>query len=167
MCEAIFLPAPRTNLLGQDLPGLRMQAEQQARSPMLPIARRSVAVICSFAFGFAVEYAHAEEIPFAPDPNTAGWQVVNYPGIPPGRFSTTNDGALEVIVDRGIGWLWRPIVRNTKSLSAKWDWRVDRGVIATELGERGKDDRALGVWFIFGRPADASGKFTDLLRSNS
>ena len=33
--------------------------------------------------------------------------------------------------------------------TARWRWRVDEGVVLTDLTKRGFDDRALGVYFVF------------------
>jgi hypothetical protein len=48
-----------------------------------------------------------------------------------------------------------------------WRWMVTEGVSPTDLTKRGVDDRALGVYFVFGTAADATKRPLALLGSPS
>lgn len=72
------------------------------------------------------------------------------PGLRPARFYMGPAGALEISAESAVGWLWRPISRQTSSAgSAQWSWLVVEGVIATDLSQRGSDDRAIALYFVF------------------
>ena len=45
---------------------------------------------------------------------------------------------------------------NWQGRKARWRWRVRQGAPATDLTIRGADDRALGIYFVFGAAEDAS-----------
>jgi hypothetical protein len=64
---------------------------------------------------------------------------------------------LEVTTDAAAGLLWGALggaLRHGRA--ARWRWRVYEGVPPTDLTRRGADDRALGVYFIFGERTDAA-----------
>jgi hypothetical protein len=100
--------------------------------------------------------ALAEEMAFGPDLQTASWAVVSFPGLPTASFRAVGDRGLEVTADAAVGLLWRAVSSGSRHARvARWRWRVDEGVPPTDLTKRGADDRALGVYFIFGISADA------------
>jgi hypothetical protein len=99
--------------------------------------------------------ARAETITFGPALERAGWNVVSYPRIKPAIFHAENDTTLDVAADSAAGLLWHPVDATLRDArTAQWRWRVDEGVGPTDLTRRGRDDRALAVYFIFGAVDD-------------
>lgn len=112
--------------------------------------------------------AAAEELAFGPDLQRAGWSIVSFPGIAPASFKASGRARLEVSSDAAAGLLWRALDgASGQSRRARWRWRVDEGVPPTDLSKRGADDRALGVYFVFGTSQDAGKSATKLLAAPS
>ena len=129
-------------------------------------------VLCFWATVIATGAGRAavaeQPLPFAPDLAQSGWSTQSYPGISAAAFSVDRDGVLHVSADGAAGLLWRPIAgpgRNARA--ARWSWRVEQGVVPTDLSKRGADDRALGLYFIFGANSDAATGPMRLLGSRS
>jgi hypothetical protein len=100
--------------------------------------------------------AMAEELTFGPDLQASGWTVVSFPGLSPASFRAVGDRGIEVTADAAVGLLWRATSGSVRhGRVARWRWRVDEGAPPTDLTKRGADDRALGVYLIFGASADA------------
>ncbi len=101
--------------------------------------------------------AYASELAFGPDLDKAGWRAISFFGITPASFKATGLSSLEVSTDSGAGLLCLTLDRaNWQDRKARWRWRVRQGAPATDLTIRGADDRALGIYFMFGAPEDAS-----------
>lgn len=101
--------------------------------------------------------AAADPRNFGPDLSRSGWVVVSFPRIPPASFVPIDSSTLEVSTDASAGLLWRPIdgpLRRARV--ASWRWTVTEGVPPTDLTQRNLDDRALGVYFVFGTATDAT-----------
>lgn len=98
----------------------------------------------------------AGELAFGPDLDKAGWRVINFPGIAAALFKATGSSGLEVSTDSAAGLLSLTLDRaNWPARKARWRWRVRQGAPATDLTIRGADDRALGIYFMFGAAEDA------------
>lgn len=112
--------------------------------------------------------ACSEPINFGPDLAAAGWRDVTFPGIAPARFRANGARTMEVSTDAGAGLLWRAMQGHKLAITkAQWSWRVEESVGATDLTQRGKDDRALAVYFVFGPKSEAAKGPMALLSSNS
>ena len=62
-------------------------------------------------------------------------------------------GQLDVVSDGTVSLLWRPIEQSQRSAqAASWTWRVQEGVVPTDLTVKGGDDRNLAVYFVFVDP---------------
>lgn len=98
----------------------------------------------------------------------AGWTKVDFPGLAPAIFTTSPDGGLAIAADSAAGMLWRSLSRATEPpRAARWRWRVEQGVAATDLTKRGADDRAVAIYFVFSdRPGGATGPM-ELLSSSA
>jgi hypothetical protein len=99
--------------------------------------------------------ADAAELRFGPELTASGWTAVAYPGIRPADFRADGPATLDVTTDASAGMLWRttdPGLQGARR--ASWRWRADDGVKPTDLSRRGKDDRILGIYFVFGRNHD-------------
>ena len=108
--------------------------------------------------------AAAEELRFGPDLQEEGWTAVTFPGIVPAIFKAASRTRLNVSTDSAAGILlrgWSGDVPHARR--ARWRWRVHESGPATDLTQRGADDRALGVYFIFGAASDAGKSATTLL----
>lgn len=116
--------------------------------------------ICNPAFG--------ESISFGPDLTAAGWSVVTFPGVTPATFKARDADTLEVATDAAAGLLWRPMKQPGLPVGkAEWSWRIEHGVDPTDLTNRGKDDRALAVYFVFGGKTELAKSPRTLLSSRS
>ena len=114
------------------------------------------------------DLALAEELAFGPDLQQAGWRTVTFPGIPPASFKATGRTSLEVSADSAAALLCRMLDRaQWQARKAHWRWRVRQGAPPTDLTTRGVDDRALGVYFVFGVREDAGKSPTALLGSTT
>ena len=112
--------------------------------------------------------AHAGDLAFGPDLHKAGWTVISFPGIAAASFKATSLSGLEVSTDSAAGLLCLTLARTEwQARKARWRWRVRQGAPATDLTIRGADDRALGVYFVFGTAEDASKSAMTLLGSAS
>jgi hypothetical protein len=101
--------------------------------------------------------AAAEPLDFGPDLSRSGWVAVGFPRIPPASFKAIDRSTLEVSSEASAGLLWRTVgdaLRQARR--ASWRWMVTEGVSPTDLTKRGEDDRALGVYFVFGAAADST-----------
>ncbi|MBI5909290.1 MAG: DUF3047 domain-containing protein [Betaproteobacteria bacterium] len=113
--------------------------------------RGSFSATLLIAASLAAHPAAAETLRFGP--RLPGWVAVQFPGIAPAYFTAADDATLNIATDSSAGILWRPL--STKAKTARWRWRVDEGVAATDLTRRGADDRAIGVYFVFSRQPTA------------
>ncbi|MGF1608238.1 MAG: DUF3047 domain-containing protein [Kiloniellales bacterium] len=77
----------------------------------------------------------------------AGWQTLSLPDRAPARFALRSDGVIEVETKASVGFLYRDVEQAGGRLV--WRWRVDKGGPASDLMQRGEDDRPLAVhlWF--------------------
>jgi hypothetical protein len=134
-----------------------------------PASTRDVALAALLIAGLLPAIpAAAEELRFGPDLQEAGWTAVTFPGIAPATFKAASRTRLEVSADSAAGLLlkdWSGDARHARR--ARWRWRVHESGPATDLTQRGADDRALGVYFIFGAASDAGKSATTLLGAPS
>ncbi len=82
-----------------------------------------------------------------------GWELLTLPGRRPARFALAEDGAVQVVAEDAVAFLYRPVSetqRDARRLT--WDWRVDEFVPSTDLAVTGRDDRSLALHICF--PAD-------------
>jgi hypothetical protein len=112
--------------------------------------------------------AAAEPLDFGPDLSRSGWVVVSFAKIPSASFMAIDRVTLDVSTASSAGLLWRPVdgpLRQART--ASWHWTVSEGVSPTDLTKRGADDRALGVYFVFGAAADSTKSPLALLGSST
>jgi hypothetical protein len=87
-----------------------------------------------------------------------GWRKMAWDGIRPAEFTATPTGGIRVR-GRGQGaFVTRPLDGPATCLA--WRWRVDAGPPATDLTQRGGDDRALSVSVGFAGFGPAAGFVT-------
>jgi hypothetical protein len=142
----------------------RLRAERGRLTPMIEL-RSLTAFVLALTIGGG---AHGEAITFGPDLAASGWSVVTFPGVAPAGFKASGASAIEVTADAAAGLLWRAVKEQQPPITrAQWSWQVEEGVPPTDLTRRGKDDRALAVYFIFGASTDRAKGAMALLSSRS
>jgi hypothetical protein len=89
-------------------------------------------------------------VSFGPDMAALGWENLTFRGRAPASFTPAGPDALSIAADGGVSVLWRALPRDfADATTARWRWKVDRGVPATDLARKGADDRDIAVYFLF------------------
>ena len=127
---------------------------------------RTLSIASLMTAGLVSGLAAAEAVRFSAD--LEGWTQVRFPGVAAAEFTASPDGRLAIATDSAAGMLWHPLPALAQPpQTARWRWRVDEGVAATDLARRGADDRAVAVYFVFSdRPAGSRGPM-ELLSSST
>jgi hypothetical protein len=77
-----------------------------------------------------------------------------------------SDSQLRIETDGNGALAWRALPDGFRSASkASWVWSATEAVPATDLSRKGKDDRVLSVYFLYGSEQDIGKSATRLLRS--
>ncbi len=101
--------------------------------------------------------AAAEPVPFGPSLERNGWRTLTFRGLPPVEFSAPGASRLDIVSDRAASVIWRELPPGlAASRQADWRWRALSGPPATDLSARGRDDRAIAVYFVFARDEAAA-----------
>ena len=112
--------------------------------------------------------ARSEAINFGPDLAASGWSVVTFPGVAPAKFKASAAAEIEVSADGAAGMVWRAMEKpKLPEAKARWSWLVEEGVGPTDPTKRGKDDRTLAVYFVFGDKSDGAKGPMALLSSST
>jgi hypothetical protein len=110
------------------------------------------------ALSFALPAQAMGPVPFGPGLEAAGWSELTFRGRVPAEFRAEAGDTLRVRTEGGVSVLYRPLDAGSGAAAeARWQWRVDAAVPATDLGRRGEDDRSLAVYFLFADDPDAAG----------
>ncbi len=118
------------------------------------------------ALGFVSGPAVAGTIRFSP--GLEDWTKVKFPGIAAVEFSASPEGTLTIAAESAAGMLWHSLPDAAGALTtARWRWRVEQGVAATDLTRRGADDRAIAVYFVFSEQPGGSHSPMQLLASSA
>lgn len=89
-------------------------------------------------------------VSFGPDPAALGWDNLTFRGRAPASFAAQGPRALSIAADSGVSVFWRALPRDfAEGTTARWRWKVDQGVPATDLARKGADDRDIAVYFLF------------------
>lgn len=111
--------------------------------------------------------ASAAEIPFGDDLHEAGWRDLTFRKYAATQYRAQG-GDLAVVAERSSSMLYRLLASARLSpATARWTWRVDEGVGATDLTKKGGDDSALALFFVFADEKSANrlaGKKPSMLR---
>lgn|GEM_PF-846246 len=95
-----------------------------------------------------------------------GWKKVKFPGIKANKFQISEQGQIDVKMDKSSGLIYRPLNDQEQiSQTLKWQWKVDQNFPATPLSEKDIDDRpvAVHIWFPDEKGAKKEGGFTRLV----
>ena len=64
---------------------------------------------------------------------------------------------LSVVSDGTVSLIYRPLPEEFREAgAARWSWRVEESVPATDLTQKGVDDRNLSIYFLFLTEAEAA-----------
>lgn len=87
---------------------------------------------------------------FGSDLAANDWTYLSFPGRQGAQFRARGENTVVVRAEAGVGVLWHPVPLELSGASyAQWRWRVMAGVSPTDLTQKGGDDRALAVYFVF------------------
>lgn len=93
--------------------------------------------------------SRAAELRFGDDLHAEGWRNLTFRKHAATQYRAVA-GDLAIVAERSSSMLYRPLAGARLSpRSARWEWRVDEGVRATDLTKKGGDDSALALYFIF------------------
>lgn len=68
-----------------------------------------------------------------------------------------NGGSMTIASDGGVSLAWTRTGRGDwGATAASWNWSVDQSVPATDLRQKGGDDRNISIYFVFLPEADAN-----------
>ncbi|MGL4975235.1 MAG: DUF3047 domain-containing protein, partial [Bosea sp. (in: a-proteobacteria)] len=113
--------------------------------------------LCAVLLSSLASLAQAATIPFGPDLSAQGWKPLTFRSIPPVQFRADGASRLTLRADKAASVIWRGLDENLWSAkSAQWRWRVESSVPATDLTIKGKDDRALALYFVFAKDEAAA-----------
>ncbi len=99
---------------------------------------------------FAFSSGHAEAPPKDAQLAQEGWRILSFEGKNENQFTKKDGNIIVVQTDNSVSVLYKKIsvdVDQTPNLS--WSWRVDHAVPASNLEEKGKDDRSLALYVSF------------------
>ena len=89
-------------------------------------------------------------VPFGPDLAGQGWEQMTFRRIPPTQYAAAGRDELVIDARASSSLIHRPLPETAFDMRrASWRWRVDEGVPATDLSQRGGDDRAIAIYFAF------------------
>lgn len=102
--------------------------------------------------------AQAEPVTFGPSLSGQGWKTLNFRGLKPVDFRAESASRLAIRAEGAASVIWRELDETQwAKRRAKWRWKVDQSVPATNLAVKGADDRAIALYFVFARD-EASAK---------
>ena len=88
--------------------------------------------------------------PVTSDLEAAGWMLLTLPGKAVTRFSGRGDGAIEVVADDSVAFLYKPVpAADGGKRRLRWRWRVEESAPPSDLSEKGADDRPLALHLCF------------------
>lgn len=88
--------------------------------------------------------------PISSDLEAAGWMLLTLPGKAVTRFSGRDDGAIQVVADDSVAFLYKPVpAAHGDKHRLAWRWRVDQSTPPSDLSEKGLDDRPLALHLGF------------------
>jgi hypothetical protein len=83
------------------------------------------------------------------------WEEVTFDGKRANRFGACGEDCVTVETDRSVSLIGRPVAADlVQSPRLTWEWKVTDPVAATDLTEKGRDDRALALYVTFPYDAD-------------
>ena len=106
----------------------------------------------TLALGLAAAATTAAAMPVVFD---GGWMEQKFKLFSKNRYGLRG-GKLDVASAGTVSMLWRPVAaKDWGATEAAWSWSVGRSVPATDLTQKGGDDRNLALYFVFLPRAEA------------
>ncbi|MDZ7627404.1 MAG: DUF3047 domain-containing protein [Parvularculaceae bacterium] len=106
-------------------------------------------MLIAAALAAQVTAASAGVLAFGDDLHAEGWRDLTFRKYAATQYRA-KDGDLAVVAEKSSSMIYRPLAGDRLSPSrARWSWRLEEGVGATDLTKKGGDDSALAVYFIF------------------
>lgn len=94
-------------------------------------------------------------VAFGPDLASRGWDVLTFRGRAPVAFAAEGTDGLAIRAEAAVSVLYRPLPEAFAGAgTAAWRWRVDAGPPPTDLAQRGGEDRAIALYFLFADDPD-------------
>lgn len=96
----------------------------------------------------------------APGPGIPpGWTVRPVRGRPAPSYAIRDDGdgrALQLSGAGAAAWLYRelPEYASDPAAAVRWEWRVHRAPLTSDLARKARDDSPIRVFVVFGKVAD-------------
>lgn len=110
----------------------------------------ALAAIALLSLGLAP--ALAEPVTFGPSLAGEGWKTLNFRGLKPVDFRAEGASRLAIRAEGAASVIWRELDESLwPKRQAKWRWKVDQSVPATNLAIKGSDDRAIALYFVFAK----------------
>ncbi|MEK9724327.1 MAG: DUF3047 domain-containing protein [Rhodospirillaceae bacterium] len=132
------------------------------------MARRAstLALGAALAGGIVLSVLAAEAVRRLPPALEAdGWKEVTFEGKTPNTYAACGDGCIEIVTEASVSMSGRPADADLAATPVlSWEWRVTKPVTASDLTEKGKDDRAVAVYVTFPYDPDAASLSERLLR---
>lgn len=104
----------------------------------------------------------------AVDENLAsrGWQELLFEDKKPNIFSADGGDGIEVHSEQSVSVLYKKIeIDLLQTPKLTWAWKVEKPVPITDLTQKGKDDRALGVYVSFPFDEERAGFWERFIRA--
>jgi hypothetical protein len=122
------------------------------------VVMKTVAISAFLLLGASLAPAQAEPVTFGPSLSGQGWKTLNFRGLKPVDFKAEGANRLAIRAEGAASVIWRELDENLwAKRQAKWRWKVDQSVPATNLAVKGADDRAIALYFVFAKD-EASAK---------
>jgi len=109
---------------------------------------RHTLTLATLGAAFALPLA-AAEIPFDDQ-----WREQTFPFQPANEYALNGD-TLGVSSEGTVSLVYRRTPEVPDATGASWSWTVTEGVPATDLAQKGGDDRNLALYFVFADDATA------------
>jgi hypothetical protein len=101
--------------------------------------------------------ASAEPVAFGPSLDEQGWKPLTFRNFKPVEYRAEGASRLAIRAESAVSMLWKELPEDfwTKR-RATWRWKVDASVPATNLAQKGGDDRAVALYFLFAKDEDSA-----------
>jgi hypothetical protein len=112
-------------------------------------------VLASFVLPLAIASAQPVSVPFGPSLEQAGWEPLTFRWLSETQYVATDMNTLGVVAEGSSSVISKRLPEQAfDATRASWRWRVDEGAPATDLSQKGGDDRALAIYFAFAPESD-------------
>jgi hypothetical protein len=112
-------------------------------------------VLASFILPIETASAQSIPVPFGPSLEQAGWEPLTFRWLSETQYVASDMNTLGVVAEGSSSVISKRLPEQAfDATRASWRWRVDEGVPATDLSQKGGDDRALAIYFAFAPESD-------------